>query len=225
MALPFLDLVRKQLNATATRALELAGRDSFSLAAEIPGFTADAPLWRIKVEMLSEEQGAGGRVRLRAHMQSHFSEVLAKELPKPKADAALSGPDGGTLPAPRVAQSLRLGLQLPALRRLAAPFMRQDLSSWIEIRASTADLVDGARALLPESEQLKALGIDTRAQGDGPLAQTWAGATGGRHPGFAQVSLLHIDKRHLPKSMTTLLGNRPFQLVAAVVNVAEEKPV
>ena len=49
--------------------------------------------------------------------------------------------------------------------------------------------------------------------------------TGGRHPGFAQVSLLQIDKRHLPKPMTTLLGDRPFQLVAAVVNVAEEKPV
>lgn len=225
MASPFLDLVRKRLNATASRALELAGRDSFSLAAEIPGFTADAPLWRIKVEMLSEEQGAGGRVRLRAHLQSHFSEVLAKELPKPAPAPSLASPEGGTPPAPRVAQSLRLGLQLPALRRLAAPLMRHDFNSWIEIRASTADLVDGARALLPESEQLKALGIDTRAQGDGPLAQTWAGMTGGRHPGFAQVSLLQIDKRHLPKPMTTLLGDRPFQLVAAVVNVAEEKPV
>ncbi|GAC1621380.1 MAG: hypothetical protein NVS9B10_04140 [Nevskia sp.] len=229
MALPIIDALRRRFDSAATRALELAGRDAFSLSAEIPGFTPEQPLWRIKVEMLSEEQGDGGRMRLRAHLQSHLASALAKELPSSSKREALGGPDGGQLPVARVAQSLRLGLKVPALRRLAAPLLRHDLNSWIELRASTADLVDGARALLPESEQLKALGIDTAAAAksddDGPVMQTWAGATGGRYPGFAQVSLLHIDKRHLPKSLSALLGGRPFQLVAAVINVAEEKAI
>jgi len=223
MAFPIIGRLRRRLDTAATRAIELAGREAFSLSAEIPGFTPDQPLWRIKVEMLSEEQGDGGRMRFRAHVQSHLSSALARELPKSQEPAALGGPGSTQLAMPRVAQSLRLGLKVPALRRLAAPLLRHDFNSWVEVRASTADLVDGARELLPESEQLKSLGIDTTRQGDGPLAQTWAGATGGRHPGYAQVSLLHIDKKHLPKSMTALLGGRPFQLVAAVVNVAEEK--
>lgn len=226
MALPIIGRLRRRLDGAAARALELAGRESFSLSAEIPGFAPEQPLWRIKIEMLSEEQGDGGRMRLRAHLQSHLASALVKELPKPAARDALAGPGGDRLPTPRVAQSLRLGLQLPALRRAAAPLLRHDLDSWIDIRASTADLVDGARALLPESEQLKALGIDPTAVAtgnDGPLAQTWAGATGGPHPGFAQVSLLHVEKKHLPKSLAALLGGRPFQFVAAIVNVAEEK--
>lgn len=226
MAVPIISRLRRKLGSAASRARELAGREAFSLAAEIPGFTPEQPLWRIKIEMLSEEQGDGGRLRLRAHLQSHLASVLARELPKPGADAALAGPgpDDNPLPAPRVGQMLRFGLNtVPALRRIAAPLLRHDLNTWLELRASTADLIDGARALLPESEQLQALGIDTRLPQNGPYAKTWAGATGGRHPGYAQVSLLHIDKRHLPKSMTALLGGRPFQLVAALVNVAEEK--
>lgn len=226
MALPMIGRLRRRLDQVATRARELAGRESFSLAAEIPGFTPDEPLWRVKIEMLSEAQGDGGRMRLRAHLQSHLASVLRKDKPAPRS--ALGGPDARAMPVPVVGQMLRAGLAVPALRRLAAPVMRHDFNSWLEVRASTADLVDGASALLPEREALKRLGIDTARQpghGEGPLAQTWAGATGGPLPGFAQVSLLHVDKRHLPKSLSVLLGSRPFQLVAAVVNVAEEKPV
>ena len=224
MAFPIIGALRRRLDAAATRVLALVGRDSFSLSAEIPGFTPDQPLWRIKIEMLNEEQGDGGRVRVRAHLQAHLASALGNERPPTDARKAIPDPDRGTLPAPRITESLRIGLSVPVLRRLAAPLLRRDFNSWIELRASTADHNDGARALLPESEQLRALGIDTATIGDGPFMQTWAGATGERHRGFAQVSLLHIDKRHLPKAMSALLGGRPFQLVAAVVNVAEEKP-
>lgn len=213
----------RSLDAVAERAMDLAGQESFSLSAELPGLTADAPLLRLKLEMLSEELGEGGRFRLRAHVQANVASALTP-LPAPrKAQDAIGGPDTVSQPAASVGRLLRMGLKVPAIRRAATPFIRHDVNTWIDIRASTADLVDGARALLPESAQLNALGIDTTMPADGPMAQTWAGATGGLTPGFAQVSLIQVDKRHLPKAMSALLGNQPFQFVAAVVNVAEEK--
>lgn len=213
----------RSLDAVAGRAMDLAGQDSFSLSAELPGLTADAPLLRLKLEMLSEELGEGGRFRLRAHVQANVASALTP-LPAPrKAQDAIGGPNTVSLPAASVGRLLRMGLKVPAIRRAATPFIRHDVNTWIDIRASTADLVDGARALLPESAQLQALGIDTTMPADGPMAQTWAGATGGLTPGFAQVSLIQVDKRHLPKALSALLGNQPFQFVAAVVNVAEEK--
>lgn len=213
----------QQFEALAGRAMDLAGQDSFSLSAELPGLTADAPLLKLKLEMLSEELGEGGRFRLRAHVQANMATALTP-LPAPsKAQDAIGGPSTLAQPAAGVGRLLRLGLKVPAIRRAATPFIRHDINTWIDIRASTADLVDGARALLPESAQLQELGIDTTMPADGPMAQTWAGATGGLTPGFAQVSLVQLDKRHLPKAMSALLGNQPFQFVAAVVNVAEEK--
>ncbi|WP_293003504.1 hypothetical protein [Nevskia sp.] len=229
MADSMIDRLRRRLangfDSVATRAMDLAGRESFSMMAELPGQTLDAPLLRLKIEMLSEELGDGGRFRFRAHVQAHLASALTTLPPPASAREAIGGPDSRSLPAAGVGRLLRMSLKVPALRRAAAPLIRHDINSWIEVRASTADLVDGARALLPESEQLRALGIDTTVAGDGPLAQTWAGSTGGLHPGFAQVSLIHVDKRHLPKAMSALLGPQPFQLVAAVVNVAEEKAV
>jgi hypothetical protein len=228
MALAIIERLRRSLgqgfDAFAGRAMDLAGRESFSLSAELPGLTADAPLLRLKLEMLSEELGDGGRFRMRAHLQAHLASALTP-LPAPsKACDAIAGPDTRSQPAAGVGRFLRMSLKVPAIRRAAMPLIRHDVNTWIDVRASTADLVDGARALLPESEQLRALGIDTAMVGDGPFAQTWAGATGGQTPGYAQVSLVQIDKRHLPKAVSALLGHQPFQLVAAVVNVAEEKP-
>lgn len=231
MALAIISRLRRRLgarfalglDAVAGRARELAGSESFSLSAELPGLTAETPLLRLKLEMLSEELGEGGRFRLRAHLQANMASALTP-LPAPQsAREAISGPNTASQPAAGVGRLLRMGLKVPAIRRAATPLIRHDINTWIDVRASTADLVDGARALLPESEQLQALGIDTRMAGDGPMAQTWAGATGGLTPGFAQVSLMQVDKRHLPKALSALLGHQPFQFVAAVVNVAEEK--
>lgn len=231
MALAIIDRLRRSLggrlgrglDAVAGRARDLAGQESFSLSAELPGLTPEMPLLRLKLEMLSEELGEGGRFRLRAHVQANMASALGALPPPASARDAISGPNTTSQPAAGVGRLLRMGLKVPAIRRAATPLIRHDINTWIDVRASTADLVDGARALLPESEQLRALGIDTRMAGEGPLAQTWAGATGGLTPGFAQVSLVQVDKRHLPKAMSALLGAQPFQFVAAVVNVAEEK--
>jgi len=150
-----------------------------------------------------------------------LAPALAADQPPPVAESG----SGGTLPAQRVGQWLRRRLDNPLLRAVAEPLLRHDFNSWIELRASTADLADGAGALLPESSRLKALGIEPKlsdASHEAPMAQSWTGSAMGPRPGFAQVSLLQIDKRHLPPALAALLGARPFQMAAALINVVEE---
>ena len=205
-----------------------AGGERYTLSAEIPGLRPGKPLWRINVEMHSEPQGDGERLHLRAHWQANFASALGPAL---SADAepppvVQSGPSSETLPVQRVGQWLRRRLDNPLLRAIAEPLLRHDFNSWIELRASTADLADGAGALLPETDRLKALGIVPKlsdAKNDAPLTQSWAGSAMGPRPGFAQVSLLQVDKRHLPPALAALLGARPFQMAAAVINVVEEE--
>ncbi len=202
--------------------------ERYTLSAEIPGLSAGKPLWRLNLELHSEPQGEGERLRLRAHWQANFASALAPALAA-DAPVAGSGPESGPgagLPAQRVGQWLKRRLDNPLLRALAEPLLRHDFNSWIELRASTADLADGAGALLPETGRLKALGIEPKlsdANTQAPVAQSWTGSAAGPRPGFAQVSLLQIDKRHLPPALAALLGTRPFQMAAALINVVEEE--
>lgn len=188
--------------------------EAFAFSAEIPGGCAGKPLWRVAVELQTQPQGAGEQLRMRVHWQANLGSCLS--LPAPHADGSTTG----SAVAERVGDWLRAGLSQPLVRRFAEPLLRHDFNTWMELRASSADLADGPQALLPERERLRALGVDL-PQGDGPLAQTWAGAMPGPKPGFAQLSLLRLDKRHLPPALAAVLGTRPLQLAAAIVNVIE----
>jgi hypothetical protein len=106
------------------------------------------------------------------------------------------------------------------LRRLAEPLLELDFNTWVEIRASTASLDAGSHGLLPQGERLQALGIQPHRAGDMPLAESWVTEAA---DSFAQVSVLQIDKRHLPARLARLLGDRPFGLAATIVNTAQEK--
>ncbi|HWY24539.1 MAG TPA: hypothetical protein VNX47_06450 [Nevskia sp.] len=226
MKFPILSRLRD--GGAASRAEGAADGERYTLAAEIPGLKPGKPLLRINIEMHAEPQGDGERLRLRAHWQANFASALAPALTAPASRAhEATPPSAEKLPAERVSQWLRRRLDNPLLRALAEPLLRHDFNSWIELRASTADLAGGAGALLPETDRLKALGIEPRLSDpkqDAPLAQSWAGSSTGPRPGFAQVSLLQIDKRHLPPALAAMLGARPFQLAAAVINVVEEDP-
>ncbi|HWY25297.1 MAG TPA: hypothetical protein VNX47_10285 [Nevskia sp.] len=226
MKFPILSRLRD--SGAASRAEGGADGERYTLAAEIPGLKPGKPLLRINIEMHSEPQGDGERLRLRAHWQANFASALAPALAAPASRAhEAMPPSAEKLPAERVSQWLRRRLDNPLLRALAEPLLRHDFNSWVELRASTADLAGGAGALLPETDRLKALGIEPKLSDpkqDAPLAQSWAGSSTGPRPGFAQVSLLQLDKRHLPPALAAMLGARPFQLAAAVVNVVEEDP-
>lgn len=219
MKLPILSRLRE--GGTASEGS--ADGERYTLAAEIPGLAPGKPLLRINIEMHSQPQGGGERLRLRAHWQANFASALAPALGQEPPPAM--SPSGERLPAERVGQWLRRRLDNPLLRAVAEPLLRHNFNSWLELRASTADLAGGAGALLPETDRLRALGIEPKLSDpkqEAPLAQSWAGAANGPRPGFAQVSLLQLDKRHLPPALAALLGARPFQLAAAVVNVVEE---
>ena len=225
MKLPILSRLRSA--SSSGEVASKADGERYTLSAEIPGLRPGKPLWRINLELHSEPQGDGERLRLRAHWQANFASALAPAL---SAEAPLVAESGagratGTLPAERVGQWLKRRLDNPLVRAIAEPLLRHDFNSWIELRASTADLADGAGALLPESSRLKALGIEPKlsdARNQAPMTQSWAGSAMGPRPGFAQVSLLQIDKRHLPPALAALLGARPFQMAAALINVVEE---
>lgn len=224
MKLPILSRFR---SADSSGLDKQADGERYTLAAEIPGLRPGKPLLRLQMEMHSEPQGDGERLRLRAHWQFNFASALAPALGVDPQQPQAKGESGERLPAERVGQWLRQRLDNPLLRRVAEPLLRHDFSSWLELRASTADLADGVGALLPETDKLKRLGIEPKlstSTQDAPLAQSWAGSAGGPRPGFAQVSLLQMDKRHLPPALAALFGTKPFQLAAAVVNVVEEDP-
>lgn len=185
--------------------------------AELPG-ASGLPLLCFRLEMTTEPQGEGERLRLRAHLHSSFGNAAT-------AVSAPTSPHLGVdsvarLPARRAAGLLQRGLAHPLMQRLVAPLLRHDVHTWLELHASTAPLARGAAALLSSSEPLKRLGVHL-PPGDGPLAQTWAGETGGAGAGYAQFSLLRLDKRHLPSTLASLLGPRPFQLVGAMASVVE----
>jgi hypothetical protein len=187
-----------------------------NLAVELPG-RGERPLWRVELQIHNEPHGDGEKLHLRAHVQTNFASAL-----RPALDAAPTATGRALSLSRRAAATAegaaRRALRLPLLRALAGPLLQHDLNTWIEVQTSSASL-DSGHSLLPQGEKLAALGIAPRASG-GPLMESWAGES---PEGFAQLSLLQIDKRDLPHDLQRALGEKPFQLAAAVVNTIERK--
>lgn len=196
------------------------GPESLSFSAAIPLGAGGAPLWQLDLQMVSEPHADGERLRLRARLQTNFASAL-----KPSLDAppALSDPRALSLAERTGALVQRAAtrvLALPGVRALAEPVLQHDFNTWIEVQTSTASLDTGANQLLPQSDKLAALGIQPKRAGDHPIAETWSGQAA---DGMAQVSLLQLDKRHLPLSLRRRLGDKPFALAAAIVNTVQQK--
>lgn len=203
-------------------------------AAEIPG-GAHGPLWKLSVEALSEPAPGGGeRLKLRAHMQTNLASVVKPALASlgERAMAALPAPARGASQAMQPfgrqarqwlgeAAQQRLARLAPRLSRWSAPLLANDVNTWIELHASTAPLVEGAKALLPNASKLAALGIHPDLGPHAPPVQAWQGRIGDE---AAQVSLLRMDDRQLPENLRAKLGGQPFQIAAAVVNLVSRKP-
>lgn len=205
------------------KAADLTLPEELSFSAEVPLASARAPLWKINVQIVSEPQVDGERVRLRAHIQTNFASVLKPALTSPIAsrDALEHNTTGRALTlAARTGALAQRALANPTLRRLAEPLLKHDFNTWVEMQTSTASLNDGAHALLPQSDKLTALGITPSRRSDAPVMESWSGQAGS---GFAQVSMMQMDKRHLPPSLAALLDGKPFHMTATVINTVEEK--
>lgn len=192
-----------------------------AFSAAIPVGPSGAPLWQIDVQVTTEPHADGERLRLRARIQTNLASALRPALGAPAAphsdSRALTFAERTGSLVQRTASRV---LNLPAVRAFAEPLLSNDFNTWIEIQASTASLDAGASELIPQGERLAALGIQPRRAGDQPVAETWSGQAA---DGFAQVSLLQIDKRHLPPKLAARMGDKPFQLAAAIVNTAQQK--
>ncbi|HEY1078159.1 MAG TPA: hypothetical protein VGE51_15805 [Fontimonas sp.] len=204
--------------------------ERLSFAAELP-VGQNQPLLRIQLQMVNEPQADGERLRLRAHIQTNFASALRPALEQAAAAErpALAAGTGTALSlGQRSAAALggalqraaQRALEIPAVRALSEPLLQLDLNTFVEIQASTASLADGSHHLLPQADKLRALGIVPKRSTGAPVAETWGGQAA---DGFAQVSVLQIDKRHLPPRLAELLGDKPFSLAAAIVNTAEQK--
>jgi hypothetical protein len=196
------------------------GPEAMSFSAEIPLGNGNTPLWRMNVQLISEPQVDGERLRLRAHFQTNFASVLRPALMAPKAPAKPASHSTALTLSERTSTLAQRTLAHPLMQKITAPLLKHDFNTWIEMQTSTASLNDGAHALLPQSDKLTALGIVPARKKDGPVAESWSGQAGN---GFAQVSIVQMDKRHLPPRLTSLLQDTPFHMTATFINTVEEK--
>lgn len=220
--------LRGRISALTADAANPHGSERYAFEAAIPLSAAQEPLWRIRVQMLSEPQADGEHLRLRAHIQTNFASALRPALqqtahaerPAIKQRAGDHAVRLSERAGQLVQRTAQRALALPLVGRLMEPLLKLDLNTWIEVQASTASLDSGARDLLPQSERLAALGIRPQRLGEHALTESWAGEA---PDGFAQVSVVQLDQRHLPPRLKRRLGERPFALAAAIVNTAQQK--
>lgn len=219
-----LDRLRERLDAVTTLFPGLARDDApLAFSAELPGGVHGA-LMKLDVRVETEPHGDGERLCLRAHLQSNFASVLKPLLNESAPHAALPRSETRSLARRErigllAERGLRRAMNNRLARRLAEPLLRTDVNTWLEVQASTASLDAGAHALVPQNEKLAALGIRPTRR-EGAHMENWSGAAGN---GFAQVSLLQLDKASLPPALAKRLGDQPFNLAAMMVNTVEEK--
>lgn len=213
---------RKNLESLGLGATPISatGPEEMSFSAEMPMGNGNTPLWRMKVQLVSEPQVDGERLRLRAHFQTNFASVLRPALMAPKAPTKPSSNNTALTLSERTGTLAQRALTHPLMQKIVAPLLKHDFNTWIEMQTSTASLNDGAHALLPQSDKLNALGIVPARKKDGPIAESWSGQAGN---GFAQVSIVQMDKRHLPPRLSALLQDKPFHMTATFINTVEEK--
>jgi len=200
---------RRPRGNTASPPVDTIEPSQWNWAFELPG-VAGTPLCRLQLALERTPVGAGTQLELRAHVHSRMAS--AAQPPPPDFDRDPVRDIG--LAAPVLAALIRS----PRLRRLAAPLIHSDFDSWLNIRASTADLAAGAEALMPDAEPLRRLGINPAAHPELPT-QTWIGRIGGSAPGHVQLSLLRLGAENLPTAVRELLHGRPFQLVGLLATV------
>ena len=183
--------------------------EAVAFSAAIPGSTG-RPLFELTFEAAAEPEADGEGERVRARMHFRLS------LRRPPALARRGDAGRPALPA-RVGRWIERRLESRLLQALATPVLDRDLQSWLEVRSSSAALDEGSRALVPE--RLERLGIEPDPRK--PI-QTWAGGLGGARAGFATLTLMQVDKEHLPPALQEALGPRPLHITATMASVIEE---
>jgi len=209
--------------------------ERYRISGEVPGL-AGRPAARISVDVIREPHQDGERVRVSAHLQANLASVIRPVLQQasstqaaPAAALAAPSPEGasaigrladtGALVSRTAGRMLQQTLSRPWVQRVAEPLLRYDVNSWVHVQASTASLDAGSTALLPDAEALAPLGI---RPGQAPLTRNLEVWSHGDARSNADLSILRLDKRDLPKELQASLGEQPFQMVATVATTREQ---
>jgi hypothetical protein len=226
------DHLRRAVERTQGRLPALrSGVERFSVSVAVPGGRL-GNLGSVQIEVCREPHEDGERIRIHARFEARLASVLrpmitassdaqrqpgeARPALAPPARARAGRPLHPLRDAQRLAgRTLQRVLATEPARRLTEPLLGYDLSTHIDIHASTASLDAGPRALLPPQERLAELGIRPSPLANGALAESWSGQSGNR---YTEIALLQLDKRALPADLRRHFGDRPFQLVAAMLN-------
>jgi hypothetical protein len=205
-------LLRRRRKTPASAVAE--GQRSWT--AELPG-PGDEPLLRLELEQDFRPEGDGERVHLRLRLQTRFSQLQP-------ALAARRAPTLEALPGPEAARPVRAlarrALAAPLVQRLAAPLLRYDLNTLLDVQASTASLAQGSRALMPAPERLAAVGIQPDLSPSAPPVQSWMAE---RPDGLLQVTLLRFDRDQLARRLRQRLADAPFAISAALIQTLERR--
>jgi hypothetical protein len=202
------------------------GPRELMLNASIPNPFGGKPLAQLSVHLTSEQHAEGESFRLRAHVQTQLV------MPPPGREA-LAGPangdDGGTGRAllPRSARAARDLVQRGLQSQLAGavtPFLERRFETWLDLRASTRPLDQGARALVPERVQELGLGHTPLLRTDTePHVESWAGRCEGERPGVAQVTLLQFNEGAPRGGKRKRKPRRPIHVAASVATFYEDE--
>jgi hypothetical protein len=196
-----------------------------TLQASIPNPFSDVPLWRLRVQISTDEHSQGESLRLRAHLQTQLvmpstHEALAAPAQESAADA------GGRALMPRTRRAARglvqRGLQSPIAQKVT-PYLERRFESWIDVQASTRPLDRGAMDLLPEPVRAMGFGqaSPVRVRGE-PQIETWSGRSGGERPGSAQLTVLQYNEAAKPAAKRRS-KRPPLHLAASVATFYEDQ--
>lgn len=199
------------------------------LTAELPGVDG-RPLFKIEMFTEISPEGDGEHMHLRARVQANFASALRPMLardPQHTALPATSSSGRAVRLADRVSSGVQQvaarALRVPLVRNVAESVMAHDVNTYIDLDASSSSWLDGSRALAHNSRHpaLERLGVVPDDSTTAPPLQSWAGES---DQGFAQVSVLRLDRRHFSAALRQALGNRPLQVAATVINTIERQP-
>jgi len=184
--------------------------DQKSVSAQRIDWAAELPagrwgtLARLELQFSREGDRGNGRVHLRAHLKAQLGTVG-----RHAAEQLLREAVG--LRHPLIALGRR------RLERIAQRWLADDLQSWLEIKGSTADLHEGARALLPDSDGLRAMGVvpGAAAAARDSRHEHWQGRRGSERVG---IHYLRLERDDWPKGLCDALGVSPMNLIFTLVN-------
>jgi len=214
----------RKRRAEAETSADQASPRSLQLSGTVP-MGAWGDLCRVRVNLVQTEDGEGHEaLHLSAHVETRLASVLRPAI------ESVRGPIPALVDAPAGAGERRGGSLLSEVNRVAGLARRSvararwldkaldsvaaaDVNSWVDIRASTANLDQGAHALV--SEKLQSLGVVPQRAGDAPSVETWRSDS---IEEAAELTVIQVDKRHLPVALHRWLGDRPFQLSAVMGN-------